>query len=63
MHDQRMQPLQGHGDLGHPRAPVWVLVLGAVLLGLALMLTVLGPRQFQPVATRSVGVGPSASGN
>ena len=63
MHEQRTQPLQAHGDLGRPRAPIWVLVLGALLLGLALMLTACGPRQFQPVATRSVGVGPTASGN
>jgi len=63
MHEQRTQPPQAHGDLGSRRAPVWILALGAVLLGLALMLTAFGPRQFQPVATRSVGVGPSASGN
>lgn len=63
MHDQQTRPRYGPGDVGRPRAPVWVLVLGAVLLGLALMLTAFGPRQFEPVATRHAGSGPSVSGN
>lgn len=63
MHDQRTQTRNGPGRVGDQRAPVWVLVLGAVLLGMALMLTALGPRQFEPVATRDVGVGASASSN
>jgi hypothetical protein len=63
MHDQRTQPRYEPGHLGHERAPAWVLVLGAVLLGMALMLTAFGPRQFEPVATRDVGVGASASSN
>jgi hypothetical protein len=63
MHDQRTPSLHGPGDLARRPAPVWVLVLGAVLLGLALMLTAFGPRQFEPVATRHAGVGPSVSGN
>jgi hypothetical protein len=42
---------------------MWVLVLGAVLLGLALMLTAYGPQMLQPVATHPSGLGPSASGN
>jgi hypothetical protein len=63
MRDQRTQPRQGPGKASSQSAPVWVLVLGAALLGLALLLTALGPRQFEPVATRTVGAAPVASGN
>lgn len=38
-----------------PAPPAWVLAVGAALLLLALLLTAVGPRLVEPVATRPAG--------
>lgn len=50
-------PRVDHGPPTTPDhdAPSWALVAGAAMLLLALALTVMGPRSFRPVTTRSVG--------
>ena len=55
MHEQHAPPRHVLHGVRSDRGPLWVLLLGALLMGLALLLTAYGPRRFVPVSTHAEG--------